>query len=579
MDDILNGLIIAVTIIVVAVPEGLPLAVAISLYVASSEMKKEENLVRRMKAAETMGNANEICTDKTGTLTMNKMTVMDCYYLDKIAEGTMSRELKDQAIGTLLNESICFNSSAYIEVLDDGSRKTKGNVTEVGIIDYLRRSGFNDEAEQLIKDRVLENVEVIASLPFSSARKRSSVAVKHPKQAGLVRVYVKGAPDMVMKHCSSIILEDGESHELTEDKKDAILGTEVIKVFADKCRRTILCAYRDFSESEWESFKEENNGLATEADQEAMETELTLISIFALQDPLRPKIAETMDIMHRAGINVRMVTGDFIDTAIAISKEAHIIEDGDELKPGYNAEYACMVGEDFRNAVKGTVKVVDGEVTATIENMKKFRQIYPSLKVLARSSPNDKFILVHGLITEGKTVAVTGDGTNDAPALSRADVGFAMGITGTEVAINSADIKLTNDDFNSIKTAVRYGRNIYDNVKKFLQFQLTVNVVAMFIVFSGSIIFEETPLNAVQMLWVNLIMDTLASLALATEPPAESIMLRQPSKKDDKIVDSTMWRNIMGQGIYQIITLMILLIWGRDWFNIPYSDSDPLYAS
>jgi len=309
-----------------------------------------------------------------------------------------------------------------------------------------------------------------------------------------------------------------------------------------------------------------------------METGLTVVAIFALQDPLRPGIADTVDIMHRAGINIRMVTGDFIDTAIAISKEAHIILDEDKNKPGYNEEYACMTGQAFRDAVKGSIEVEDGQVVAKIQNMNKFRQIKDTLKVLARSSPNDKFVLVHGLIQEGRTVAVTGDGTNDAPALNRADVGFAMGITGTEVAINSADIKLLDDNFCSIKTAVKYGRNIYDNVKKFLQFQLTVNVVAMFIVFSGSIIFEETPLNAVQMLWVNLIMDTLASLALATEPPADSIMLRSPSSKDDKIVDSVMWRNIMGQGIYQIITLMIILIWGRDWFNLPYSDSDPLYA-
>lgn len=211
--------------------------------------------------------------------------------------------------------------------------------------------------------------------------------------------------------------------------------------------------------------------------------------------------------------------------------------------------------------------------------MGKFRQIMASLKVLARSEPNDKFLLVHGLIQEGRTVAVTGDGTNDAPALNRADVGFAMGITGTEVAINSADIKLLDDNFCSIKTAVTYGRNIYDNVKKFLQFQLTVNVVAMFIVFSGSILFEETPLNAVQMLWVNLIMDTLASLALATEPPHPEILLRKPAHREDKIVDEIMWRNIMGHAMYQITILLLLLFFGRNWFNLPYDNSDPLYAN
>jgi calcium-translocating P-type ATPase len=282
--------------------------------------------------------------------------------------------------------------------------------------------------------------------------------------------------------------------------------------------------------------------------------------------------------MHNAKINVRMVTGDFIDTAVAIAKEAHIIKEDDSLEDDYDEEYACMTGKDFRELVQGRVVVEEGKVTCEIQNMNRFRQIYPSLKVLARSSPNDKFILVHGLITEGKTVAVTGDGTNDAPALNRAYVGFAMGISGTEVAINAADIKLLDDNFCSIKTAVKYGRNIYDNVKKFLQFQLTVNVVAMFIVFFGSIFFEETPLNAVQMLWVNLIMDTFASLALATEPPHDSIMGRAPSSRNDKIVDSVMWRNIMGQGIYQIIVLMLLLVFGRDWFNLPYKNSWPLYA-
>jgi P-type Ca2+ transporter type 2B len=178
-----------------------------------------------------------------------------------------------------------------------------------------------------------------------------------------------------------------------------------------------------------------------------------------------------------------------------------------------------MNGEDFRKRISGSIELIDDKPTAVIGNMKAFRDIYPELKVLARAAPNDKLLLVHGLMTHGKTVAVTGDGTNDAPALIRANIGFAMGITGTEKAIDAADIKLLDDNFCSIKTAVLYGRNIYDNVRKFLQFQLTVNVVALFIVFFGSIIFEETPLNAVQMLWVNLIMDTLASLALATEPP------------------------------------------------------------
>lgn len=226
LEDILNGFIIAVTVIVVAVPEGLPLAVAIALYVASSQMEEQNNLVRRMKAAETMGNANEICTDKTGTLTENKMTVMEAYYLDKIAQGTSNGTLPNATISDLLRDSICYNSSAFIETLETGEKKTRGNVTEVGIINYLKNSGL--EVEEHIKDRDL-NLETIFTLPFSSARKRSTNVIRHPQQAGMIRVFVKGAPDMVMELCTKIVLEDGEAHELTQDKKDEILKTRVIK--------------------------------------------------------------------------------------------------------------------------------------------------------------------------------------------------------------------------------------------------------------------------------------------------------------------------------------------------------------
>lgn len=199
-----------------------------------------------------------------------------------------------------------------------------------------------------------------------------------------------------------------------------------------------------------------------------------------------------------------------------------------------------------------------------------FKQIEKQLRVMARSQPDDKFLLVDGLIRIGRTVAVTGDGTNDAPALNRSDVGFAMGITGTDVAKNAADIQLTDDNFCSILVAVKYGRNIYDNVRKFLQFQLTVNVVAMFIVFAGACIFSEPPLTSTQMLWVNLIMDTFAALALATEPPHDSVMDRQPAKKSDLIVNSTMWRNILGQAIFQIVTLLSMLFLGGKMFGIDY---------
>lgn len=278
---------------------------------------------------------------------------------------------------------------------------------------------------------------------------------------------------------------------------------------------------------------------------------MIMIGIFGLVDPLRPGIKEAVAQCHKSGINVRMCTGDNLDTAIAISKEAGIISDADLL---HNEEgYVCMLGKNFREVVGGIVSKVDPVTQArtdTVGNKKAFRDVAAKLKVLARSSPEDKYILVTGLKELGKVVAVTGDGTNDAPALNRADVGFAMGITGTDVAKNASDIVLTDDNFCSVLTAIKYGRNIYDSVRKFLVFQITVNVSALFIVFSGALIFADPPLTAVQMLWVNLIMDTFAALALATEPPSMALLDRQPVSRFEKIVNAVMWRNIIGQGIY-----------------------------
>lgn len=239
-----------------------------------------------------------------------------------------------------------------------------------------------------------------------------------------------------------------------------------------------------------------------------------------------------------------------------------------------------MTGKAFREAVGHLVTKTDpvtGEKTDEVGNKRAFREISKKLKVLARSAPEDKYLLVTGLKSEGSVVAVTGDGTNDAPALNRADVGFAMGITGTDVAKNASDIVLTDDNFCSVLTAVKYGRNIFDSVRKFLQFQITVNLVALFIVFSGAMIFNDPPLTAVQMLWVNLIMDTFAALALATEPPSDALLERKPVSRFEKIVNATMWRNIVGQGIYQIIILLVMLFIGQDIFELPFEPTEPFY--
>ena len=245
-----------------------------------------------------------------------------------------------------------------------------------------------------------------------------------------------------------------------------------------------------------------------------------MIAILGIQDPLRPGIKKAVDSCRRAGVTVRMVTGDNKDTAIAISRDAHILNSSD-MKMITQGSYVALEGREFRELVGGLVTVKDekGKDVQKIRNVRKFKEIIRELRVLARSTPEDKYLLATGLINEGHVVAVTGDGTNDAAALNKADVGFAMGIAGTEVAKDAADIILLDDNFGSIIVAIKWGRNIYNSIRKFIQFQLTVNIVAMFMAFLGGVVLGESPINSVQMLWVNLIMDTFASLALATEPP------------------------------------------------------------
>lgn len=349
----------------------------------------------------------------------------------------------------------------------------------------------------------------------------------------------------------------------------------MVKQFAAKSYRTILVAHSSYSENEWSNAKKQNNNWEAEEDRETVECGLTLVGIFGLQDPLRKGIPEAVEQCHKSGVNVRMVTGDNIDTAIAISKEAKILDGKSDNEKGYT----CMVGKQFHEAIGGLITTEDdnGKKHDSVANQEIFDKITAELKVLARSSPEDKYLLVTGLRAQGKVVAVTGDGTNDAPALSKADVGFAMGVSGSDVAKAASDIVLTDDNFCSVLTAIKYGRNVYDNVRKFLQFQLTVNIVALFIVFAGSVIFADPPLTSVQMLWVNLIMDTFAALALATEPPSDQLLDRSPHARDESIVSKCMWRNIIGQSVYQIGWLLVILFAGKELFDLPYPNDTKFY--
>jgi Ca2+ transporting ATPase len=488
--DILNFFIFAITVIVCAVPEGLPLAVTLSLAYSVHQMFKQKNLVRKLHASETMGGAHEICSDKTGTLTQNKMTVQALYTGGETFKGDRHMELKQHANQRILREAMIHNSSAMMVPDDKGKMELRGNVTECGVFKYLQESGL--EIKDTIKER---DGAILALVPLTSSRKRQTTVFKY--DAATVRVYVKGAPEMVLDLCKHHLDKDCKKQELTDkDRQDAL---NKVKEFACQAYRTLLVAYCDYTIEDWTEFSKGKDVERNEKHAEEVEANLVMAGIFGLVDPLRPGIKDAVKKCHNAGINVRMCTGDNIDTAMAISKEAGILDQIPTIDSENN--YVCMKGEDFRTIVGGIVEVADpdnkGKMIKKVKNAKAFKDIAAQLKVLARSSPEDKYLLVTGLKELRKVVAVTGDGTNDAPALQKADVGFAMGITGTDVAKNASDIVLTDDNFCSLLTAVKFGRNIYDSVRKFLQFQVTVNVVALVLCFCASIIFKDAPFTAV----------------------------------------------------------------------------------
>uniref|UniRef100_A0A3P8TUI2 Calcium-transporting ATPase n=1 Tax=Amphiprion percula TaxID=161767 RepID=A0A3P8TUI2_AMPPE len=547
-------LIIGVTVLVVAVPEGLPLAVTISLAYSVKKMMKDNNLVRHLDACETMGNATAICSDKTGTLTMNRMTVVQAYVGDTHYKTVPEPDIiKPETLETLVN-SISINSAYTTKILppekEGGLPRHVGNKTEcalLGLVLDMKRD------YQPIRDEVPEE-KFYKVYTFNSSRKSMSTVLKNAD--GGFRMYSKGASEIVLRKCSRILDAQGQPRVFKPKDRDEMVR-KVIEPMACDGLRTICVAYRDFpakgGEPEWDS---ENDIL----------NELTCIAVVGIEDPVRPEVPEAIAKCQRAGITVRMVTGDNINTARAIATKCGILIPGED--------FLCLEGKEFNQQIRNDRGEVEQE---------RLDKVWPKLRVLARSSPTDKHTLVKGIIdsTVGETrqvVAVTGDGTNDGPALKKADVGFAMGIAGTDVAKEASDIILTDDNFTSIVKAVMWGRNVYDSISKFLQFQLTVNVVAVIVAFTGACITQDSPLKAVQMLWVNLIMDTLASLALATEPPTESLLLRKPYGRDKPLISRTMMKNILGHAVFQLVIIFTLLFAGEKLFDIDSGRNAPLHS-
>ncbi|XP_013987306.1 plasma membrane calcium-transporting ATPase 1 isoform X1 [Salmo salar] len=547
--------IIGVTVLVVAVPEGLPLAVTISLAYSVKKMMKDNNLVRHLDACETMGNATTICSDKTGTLTMNRMTVVQAYVGDthykKVPEPDV---IKPFTLEVMVN-SIAINSAYTTKILspekEGGLPRHVGNKTECSLLGFVLELKRD---YQPIRDEIPEE-NLYKVYTFNSSRKSMSTVLKNTDGSGF-RMYSKGASEIVLRKCSHILNTNGEPRIFKPKDRDEMVKN-VIEPMACDGLRTICVAYRDFpaeaGEPDWDN----------EAD---ILDELTCICVVGIEDPVRHEVPNAILKCQKAGITVRMVTGDNINTARAIATKCGILLPGED--------FLCLEGKEFNQLIRND----QGEV-----EQERLDKVWPKLRVLARSSPTDKHTLVKGIMDSTvldtrQVVAVTGDGTNDGPALKKADVGFAMGIAGTDVAKEASDIILTDDNFTSIVKAVMWGRNVYDSISKFLQFQLTVNVVAVIVAFTGACITQDSPLKAVQMLWVNLIMDTLASLALATEPPTESLLLRKPYGRNKPLISRTMMKNILGHAVYQLTIIFTLLFAGENIFNIDSGRNAPLHS-
>ncbi|KAH6660906.1 calcium-translocating P-type ATPase [Truncatella angustata] len=530
----LDILIVTVTIVVVAVPEGLPLAVTLALAFATTRLVKENNLVRILRACETMGNATTICSDKTGTLTTNKMTVVTgTFGASRFAKGEendgtdqnlsqwatgLSQEAKD-----LIIQSVAINSTAF-EGDDGGQTGFIGSKTETALLQLAK-----DHLGMQSLSEVRANEDIVQMMPFDSSKKCMGAVIR--LRSGGFRLLLKGASEILLGYCTSKadITTLAESDLAHSDMKAL---QEMIDSYAKKSLRTIGLVYRDYAQ--WPPA-----GIKSEEGQIELSTVLNNLVFFGLvgiQDPVRPGVPEAVRKAQHAGVTVRMVTGDNAVTAQAIATECGIYTDG-----------IIMEGPVFR--------------TLSDEAM---NETLPKLQVLARSSPEDKRILVIRLKALGETVAVTGDGTNDAPALKAADVGFSMGIAGTEVAKEASAIVLMDDNFASIIVALKWGRAVNDAVQKFLQFQITVNITAVLLAFISGVSSSDftSVLTAIQLLWVNLIMDTFAALALATDPPTEKILDRPPQLKKASLITVNMWKMIVGQAIFQLTITLILYFAG-----------------
>ena len=520
INDLMEDLMVGMTIFICAVPESLPLSVTFSLGLSMKWMVKDNIFVRHLSACETMGGATTVCSDKTGTLTQNNMTVVKFFMGGKDHEGypELTPEIKK-----LLSEAIAVNTSAYQTPPGENGEPGKfvGQSSECALLQML--PAFGADYKQIRKENPIEVLH-----EFNSTRKRMSTVTC---SNDCWRVYVKGAPDYVLQRCTHYLNEDGSIHDLDEESRNKILD-KVIEM-ANEALRTMLIAFADLDgyqrDAAWD-------------DPDNVERDLTMIGIAGIIDPLRPEVPHAIQMCREAGVMVRMVTGDYINTAKAIARQCGILTD----------DGAALSGMEFSSMSK-------------LELL----EMLPKLQVIARSSPRDKYRLVGLLMEAGEIVGVTGDGSNDAPAMKRSNVGMAMGKCGTELAKMASDIVILDDNFASIVVALKWGRCTYDNIRGYLTFQLTVNFVAMIVAFAGSAAFKESPLKATQLLWTNLIVGAIGALALATSRPKDSLLKRPPYGESDPLISLIMIRNIVAHMCYELTVCFLIMFGFHTVFKFP----------
>ncbi len=518
----MSTIMLAVTLIVVSVPEGLPMSVTLSLALSMRRMLKANNLVRKMHACETMGATNIICTDKTGTLTQNQMSVHEGHFFSleentPFGEGVMSQ---------VIAEGIACNSTAYIDKANPDKPKALGNPTEGALLLWLNAKGVDYLT-------IRESVKVEEQLPFSTERKYMATVVDS-KVLGKKVLYVKGAPEILLKLSKTIA---GGVKE--------IQISEMLAGFQAKAMRTLGFAYQVLEDGE-----------TAISDKKVVADRLELLGITAIADPVRTEVPAAIEDCIGAGIEVKIVTGDTVGTATEIGRQVGLWKETDTREENHisGPDFAAL---DDKAALQKALK----------------------LKIMSRARPSDKSRLVNLLQDAGKVVAVTGDGTNDAPALNAASVGLSMG-DGTSVAKEASDITIVDNSFASISKAVMWGRSLYKNIQRFILFQITVNVVACAIVAIGAFMSYQSPLTVTQMLWVNLVMDTFAALAFASLPASESVMKEKPRKRTDFIITKSMWQYIFGVGMIFVVFLFGLLQYFMNTNVVTLMDFSPeLYLS